>query len=527
MHISDKTTTPPTLRTVQLVLYAVLAAGLWAMVGCRTTQDYYRDVGAAREAAYDTWAAARPGKSDDTQPDISGDLSLADAVKVAVANNKALAAILQEKAVARGQVVEAYSNALPSVDATADYTRLDMVSSFDTGGGTISLGDEDNYSLGLSLKQPLYRGGAIGAALNAAQLYTALTDERVRGAVQDVVFLVARNYFDVLLARHLYEVERDAVESVRGQLEDVKRKRVQGVASDFDVLRAQVALSNFRALMIRRQNAVHLAMTALFRAMGVSQESDVTLADRLGYTLVRMDLDEAVRIAYLNRPDLYEAEFNVRLQEEAVRIARSAYWPEVNARFDNAWTRPDPHDSTIEWGHAWTAGVTGVWHLFDGLAREGRVMQEEAKLRQARIKLADAQEQALQEIQNALLSLQDADEFVQSQKLSMEQATEGLRLAEVGYREGINTAVDLLDARAALTRAQGFYYEALFGHTTVRLALRKAMGTLGPRAGAILKPGQDFNIQQDASGTVGPGTNEEGSSETPTDVPEENLGERQ
>jgi len=501
-QVNSRRQKPPDFagRTLQPVL-AFSTVCFCILAGCAGMQSHYRDVDGARRAAYDRWLASRQAQTDDTQPRLSGELSLEDALKLALSNNKTLRAARQEKDMATGTIVAAYSNVLPSVDATADYTRLDMVTSFDVGGQSVSFGDVDNYSINLKVSQPLFRGGAIGAALNAAQLFAALTDQRVRGAVQEMIFGVARRYFDVLLARHLYQVELDAVKSAEGQLEDVERKRSEGVASDFDVLRARVDLSNFRAQMIQRKNAAGLAMTALLRAMGVSQESDVTLSDRLEHVPVRQTLEDAVRTAYLNRPDLYQAEFNVRLQKEALNIARSTYWPSVDAFFENRWSKPDPHESTvIEWGYAWTAGVTAIWHLFDGLAREGRVMQEEAKLRQAEINLVDVQERALEEIRNALLNLQDAEEFVQSQKLSLDQASEGLRLAEVGYREGVNTAVDLLDARTALTRAQGFYYDSIYRHIIARLQLAKAMGVLGPhlRTGAE-RPGEDAEQPADTA----------------------------
>jgi len=65
----------------------------------------------------------------------------------------------------------------------------------------------------------------------------------------------------------------------------------------------------------------------------------------------------------------------------------------------------------------------------------------------------------------------------------LNRASEGLRLAEVGYREGVNTRVELTDARAALTRASGLYYQSLYQHTLARLNLQFATGILGPKAG--------------------------------------------
>jgi outer membrane protein TolC len=90
----------------------------------------------------------------------------------------------------------------------------------------------------------------------------------------------------------------------------------------------------------------------------------------------------------------------------------------------------------------------------------------------------DTEETALYELTQALLSMENAEEFVQSQRLNLKRATEGLRLAEVGYQEGINTQVEVIDAQSALTTARVNYYQAIYSHVVAKLALRRAMGTI-------------------------------------------------
>jgi len=435
-----------------------------------------------RAEAYQRWRAARESE-EASQTRLKGQLSLEDALKFALTHNKSLQSALREREVSRGKVIEAYSNVLPGVTATAGYTRLDELPGFDVGGQSVSIGDVDNYSAGLEVKQPLFRGGGIPAAWRAARWYSLLANEQIRGAVQGVIYQVAHAYYDTLLAQHLYEVNRAAVESAKAHLRDVQIKRRQGVATDFDVLRAQVDVSLFEADMIQQRNRIHLAKTRLLRAVGVSQDSEVTLSDELTYRPMKPVLDEAVRLAYQNRPDLYQAGLSVELQREALSIARSQYWPKVDAWFRQQWAKPEPHMSQVEWGDAWSAGISANWPLFDGLGREGRVVQEKARLRQHEVQLVDAEERALLEIRQAILSLRDAEEFVQSQRMNLERAKEALRLAEVQYQQGIADAVTVTEARAALTRAQGLYYQAVYGHTVARLNLQRAMGILGPRAG--------------------------------------------
>lgn len=469
-------------RTRALLL---LAAALWVLGlgGCASRESLMRDIRETRTDAFNEWARLREREAQ-AEVTISGKLPLEDAVKLAIRNNKELQATLQEKEIARGKVLESYQEALPKVNAEATYTRLDKANTFDVGDVSISLGDVDNYSVDLTVSQPVFRGGRIGAALRAAKLADLLSDEVVRTAVQSTIYNVAFAYYDALLFQNKYEVNEEAVKSALINLEDVQKKRRLGVASDYDILRAEVDVSNFRAEMIKQRNLGDLAKSRLLKAMGVLQKGDVELADELEYVPMKPVLEEAIRIAHENRPDLYRAELEVRLQQEALRAARSQYWPQVDAFFQELWSKPDPSSTTTnEWGDTWNAGLSINLSLFDGLGREGRVHQQKATLAQSRYRLANTQEQAFLEIRQALLSLRNAEEFVESQNLNRSRASEGLRLAEVGYREGIASQVEVSDARSALTRASGLYYESVYGHMVSRLQLQLAMGILGPKPG--------------------------------------------
>ena len=106
------------------------------------------------------------------------------------------------------------------------------------------------------------------------------------------------------------------------------------------------------------------------------------------------------------------------------------------------------------------------------------MIAQKARLRQAQIDLVDSEETALFELNKAMLGIENAAEFVDSQKLNLTRAKEGLRLAEVGYKEGTNTQVEMIDAQSALTQAKVNYYQSIYTHDIAKLDLQKAMGTL-------------------------------------------------
>lgn len=456
-------------------MLAVVVSLAFVLAGCVSSEKYYQDVSMSRETAYRQWAG-RKERQQQSQTHISGELNVEDCLKLALVNNKVLQRVIQERQIARGERLKSYSAILPNIDLTAEYLRKDKVGSL----GPITFGDLDNYSTSLKVTQPIFAGGAIPATINAGKLFSLLTDQTVRTAVQDLTYTASHAYYDVLLNQHLLQISADAVRSAQAHLDNVKRKRQGGVASDFDVLRAEVELSNFQAELIQTKNAINIAKAQLIKEMGVSQDSDFILSDELQYFPSSVTMERAVEVAFRNRPDLMSREFDIKYQKELLKVARSRYWPTISGFYDNTWSRPDPHQSTIvDDGHLWQAGFRATLPIFDGLSREGDVIQQKTRVRQAQIDLVDAEETALFEITSALLSIQNAAEFVESQRLNLTRAEEGLRLAEVGYREGINTQVEMIDAQAALTTASANYYQSIYSHIVAKLDLQKAMGALG------------------------------------------------
>jgi outer membrane protein len=468
----------------QKLLGIILGVLMLVLAGCVGSEQFYEEVSMSRETAYRQWKS-RQERREQSQIHISGKLSIEDCLKLALANNKVLQRITEEKEVARGEQLKSYSAIVPSLSLTADYQRLDEVSSFTIGGNKITMGDVDNYAVGLRVSQPIYAGGAIEARIHAARLFSLLADQTVRAAVQDVLYAAFHSYYDVLLNQHLLTISADAVRSAQAHLDSVKQRRQGGVASDFDALRAEVELSNFQAELIRNKNAIDVAKARLLKVMGIAQDSDVTLTDELTYAPLNIKMEQAVEVAYQNRPDLFTREFDIRYQKQLYGIAKSRYWPVISGYYDSNWSKPDPHNRMeIEWGRLWQAGAMATFPIFDGFAREGEIVAQKARVRQAQIDLIDTEETALFELTSAQLSIENAAEFVESQRLNLTRAEEGLRLAEVGYKEGTNTQVEMIDAQAALTTARVNYYQAIYSHMIAKLALHKAMGTLTISEGA-------------------------------------------
>ena len=467
---------PDQLRTPCVILAAasaVLLAG-----GCFDSNGLTSDILAARESRFADWRSETRGE-EARRPALSGALSLDDGILTALRNSRQIQLAALERVKAGARVGAAWSQALPNLDLGGTYTRLDQAPAVTFNGNTVTIGALDNYAVTARLSQPLYRGGAVSAGVRGARIYSVLVDEQMRGTRQAVIFAARKAYYDARLALELKRASADAVSVARRHLEDVDQNVKAGKLSDFDRLRAGVELKTLVAQNVQDENRYHVALTTLLNVLGVSQESQIELSEPLHYRSLTPALDETVHTAFTRNSDILQAELTIRLQREAVRVARAGYYPQMDAFVQDQETKPDPHNETQNsWGNAWSAGLALTYRVFDGFKTRSQVREAEAQLEQCQVTLRDTEERTLLQIQQAILSIEDASKEVVAQQANVQEAKEAQRLAELGFSQGVRLQVEVLDAQRALTSAEATYATAVYNHELARLQLEQAIGML-------------------------------------------------
>ena len=407
--------------------------------------------------------AARRLAQDSILPSISGELSLVDSITLALANNHDIESARLASRAAGGLIDQAYAEAMPFAALSANAQNNFSADEFN-----------DTYGLGVRVTQPLFRSGAIAAGLRYAKYYSASTDFTVRERVSDTICAVSERYLSVLLNEQLALVAEDAAAVAERMLQTAKSRKNQGVATEYEALRAEVEIAKSRADLINASNALRRAQISLFDTMGVSQQSSVSLAGKLAYEPEGFDEEALYERAALGRPDILRAQAAVLMARENIGIVESDYRVKIDAFGSAGYNNSKRGD----WDDEAIAGATASLQLYDGFRKRGRIAVAESELEQAKVSLRKAQDAARIEVVNALLQLKHAAELYESQKRNIDVAREALRMIESGSRQGRNTQVEVLDARAALTDAMGAYYRAIHAHALAKIAVRDAAGLL-------------------------------------------------
>lgn len=402
---------------------------------------------------------------------LEGPLSLADALTIGLTNNLSLFQARLARAQADGAYDEALGAALPALQLTAQHTS-DLVE-------RDSSVQPDRTGFGLMLKQPIYRSGAIGRGIEFAKYYRESVDLAIRDAEQAVLYAIASGYLNVLYEQKMVEVYEESVGTAERLKSTTESRHRAGVASQYEMLRADVEVTSANANLIRERNTLRTARITLLKLLGVDQNSDITLSDDLAYVAEAFDSEAMIARAFEFRPDLAQAEANVRMARLQYGIVQSQYGVTIDGFVKGGYETPNPNDMTDDgWDFDASVGATAAFTLYDGTARRGKYAQARAKIAEAEAALRSAEEDARVAVITAVLDVTGTEELYLSQQKVIETATEAKRMIESGYKQGRNTQVEVLDAQSALTSAMGNYYSAIRAHSLAGLTVRRNVGDL-------------------------------------------------
>jgi outer membrane protein TolC len=297
-----------------------------------------------------------------------------------------------------------------------------------------------------------------------------------------VLLEVRTRFADVLLARERIGVQEQSVNLLREQLQTVRNRFEAGAVSQFEVLTAEVALANAQPALINARNSFRISIDELRQVLGYRGGFGADLQKvpefegELLFRPVAYDLEASLAAAKAKRPELLRLAQIEQARESGVTSARSDFLPEVSITGGYEGRKLSSSNAFRDTVDGWTAQVQASWAIFDGARTRGRVAQARAQLNQARLSVAE-QELAIEvEVRRALSSLQEAAELAAAAEKVVGQAEEALRLADVRYRNGAATQLDVLQARVALTEAQLNRLEANYRHTVALATLRRAIG---------------------------------------------------
>lgn len=340
---------------------------------------------------------------------------------------------------------------------------------------------QDVYAGVVSVQEPLFAGGKIRAYNKVTQYAQELAEIQLDGTSQKVLVTVDEAYWQIVSIANKLRLTERYVELLRTMDSNVEKMKNEGVATVSDQLSVRVRLNEAEMSQIKAQNGLLLSKMLLCQLCGLDLESDIVLADEAS-EIIDIPLDEFTYTdedIEMNRPELRSLDLAVKMYEGKADIVRADFLPTLALTGNYIVTNPSMKNGfENKAAGMWNVGAVAripVFHFGEGLNKYRRA-KSDAIL--AQYQLDEARGKINLQISQYEQRIREAQSRMAMAEKTMENAEENLRIADLGFAEGVVESSVVLAANAAWLKAHSEEIDARIDCIMSKVYLRQAIGLL-------------------------------------------------
>lgn len=442
-------------------------------------------------------------------------VDLTQAIQIALANNTQMKRALLSVRDADQQVRAAWSQVMPSVSASANYTRnLEVPVNFipavifnpDANPDElvpVAFGTDNNWQGGLTVSQTIFSGQAF-VGISSSEVYKAAQSENLRATSQGVVTQTRLAYHQVLIAKEQVRLIEAQISRIEENLEDTRARFEQGFVDDYAVTQLKVQLGNLKPQLTSARFGVNTAKRELLDILGLPLHLPIDLKGNLNEyniftTTVESEVNRSIKKVDKTVPILLERDsllaqqaFDLRgdlrildvqqqLQDRQLKAQRSQYLPTLSANYNLQWTASQPGNpnffgSEDQRARSQTVMLSLQVPIFEGFSRDAAIERTKIQLKDLKIQENQTRQTARKEILSAQQGIEQAFETIEALEKVLEQARQGYERAVARYQSGVGSQAEVTDADLQLRQAENSYAQTVFNYLNAKAQYDQALG---------------------------------------------------
>ena len=323
-------------------------------------------------------------------------------------------------------------------------------------------------NLNLSTSIPLFTGLQIPNQYALAKLNLKAATADLAKAQEDIAINVASAYLQVLFNQELQLVAESQVELSLQQQARISRLADMGKASMAEVAEAKARVAQDQMTAVQARNNYELALLDLSQLIELeSPEGFLLESPDVSFALQQLTPpDEIYQTALVNKPAIQAAEYRLEGSKHSVRIAQSAYYPQLNLNGSlgtnyystiNRTFRQQMGDNFSKY-----VGLSLSVPIFNRFSTRNRVRSARLQRDNYELQLTETKKTLYKEIQQAWYNAVAAESKYSSSHTAAEAGTESFRLMSEKYENGKANAVEYNEAKQNLMRAQSDELQAKY-----------------------------------------------------------------
>jgi len=413
------------------------------------------------------------------------ELTLEESLEIGFKNSKELK-ISQSKLVsADAKITEIGSQLLPKFTLGASYTRLSEVGPFRVAvpfaPQPIQIQESffNNYSLNLTVKQPLFTGFKLLSLRKAAKYNFEAQEFEQSKEANEVAWNIKFAFWNFYKVQKVAFLIDENLKALKKHLDDTKQFLENGLVAKNDLLKIEVKYSNLKLKKIDADNNVNLARVNFNKSIGIAlskQTNLISLKNKIDVD--KFKYDELVAEAFQKREELKSINSRIKAGEENVSAAISGWFPSIFLFGHVYYSNPNQRVLPLEdkFNSTWDVGVSMNWNLWDWGNTKAKSVQAEQQVFQSTEMLKLLKEGIEVEVYRNYLKLLSESDKVEASKKILESADENFRITQNKYSQQLATSSDLIDAEVELLNAQTQLATSKIDLELAKVNLEKSVG---------------------------------------------------
>ena len=335
----------------------------------------------------------------------------------------------------------------------------------------------------IMVTQPVFMGGAIVALNKMADIGEEMAANSAENVRQSTLYSIDQAYWQVVSLRHKQKLAQGYLDLVKKLDDDVQKMIREGVATRSEGLSVSVKVNEAEMMLTKVNDGLALSRMLLCQLCGLPMDEKVTLVEEEAPSILSQE-DEAVSMDIPQgdgaiRPELRQLQNIVDLSRQQTNILKAANLPQVALTGGYAVTNPNMYNGfEKKFSGVWNVGVmvrVPVWNWGD-VAYKVRASKGATTI--ASLELEEVREKIALQVNQSTFRVNEANKNLALAQASIQKADENLRVADLGFREGVISSTTVMEAQTAWLQAQSQKIDAEIDVKLSQVNLQKALGTL-------------------------------------------------
>jgi len=329
--------------------------------------------------------------------------------------------------------------------------------------------------------QPVFMGGALVALNRLADINEEMAANSADARRQGVLYSTDQAYWQVVSLKHKKRLAEGYLELVKKFDHDVQRMIDEGVATRSDGLSVSVKVNEAEMALQKVNDGLVLSKMLLCQMIGLPMKEEITLADEDSEDLAVVTLQPQLEVeqALENRPELKVLGNTVDMSRQVTNILKAANLPQVALVGGYSVSNPNVQNGfEKKFGGMWNVGVlvrVPLWNWGD-VAYKVRASKGATAI--ANLEREDIREKIELQVNQNTFKVDEANKRLVTAQTGIERANENLRIANLGFSEGVIAPTVVMEAQTAWLQAQSQLIDAQINVKLSQVDLQKSLGTL-------------------------------------------------